>query len=71
MKVNSQAIELEECTTINKLISKLKTDERFTSYFNFRFLIMLNGSIIEKEEYKTVYLKESDEIKIIPLMMGG
>lgn len=71
MTVNDKEVKFLENMNIIDLINIVKCDDRFSGYHKFKFNVMINDEIIDRNKYDTIILKENDEIIIIPLMAGG
>ena len=71
MKVNNTSVNYKKGINIDQLLTNLKGDKRFDRNFDFKFLLMINNEIIDKEKYSSTILDTEDEIKIIPMMIGG
>lgn len=64
MKINGKDTELASPITVEELI--LNSGHR-----SDRVAVELNGKILPKAEYSTVYLKESDSVEIVGFVGGG
>lgn len=71
MTVNDKEVKFLENMNVTDLINIVKCDVRFSEYHKFKFHVMINDEIINRNKYDTIILKENDEIIIIPLMAGG
>lgn len=63
LKFNGKIISVPEQTTLQNFISELDLPKLFA--------IELNGTIIYKEQYCKIVLKNDDEIEIVTFTGGG
>lgn len=64
MKVNGNEMSIEKNNNITELLNNLKINGN-------RVVVELNGTIISKEDYRNVKLKEDDTIEVISFVGGG
>ncbi len=71
IKVNGKPVSYEGSLTIASLLKLLENDNRFSYILNFKGTIICNGKLIFENMYESTLVQENDEIKIIPLIVGG
>ena len=64
IQLNGRKLELKNKHTILELLKKYNMDSKKTA-------IELNGKIINRNKYKTVYVKDQDKIEIVHFIGGG
>jgi len=64
IQLNGRKLELNKKYSILTLLKKYKLDSKKTA-------IELNGKIINRNRYKSVYLKSKDKVEIVHFIGGG
>jgi sulfur carrier protein len=64
IQLNGNKLELKNKHTIFTLLKKYKMD-------NKKIAIELNGKIINRNKYKSTYVKNKDKIEIVHFIGGG
>ena len=64
IQLNGRKLELKKKHTILALLKRYKMDSK-------KIAIELNGKIINRDKYKTVYIKNKDKIEIVHFIGGG
>ena len=64
IQLNGNKLELKNKHTIFTLLKKYKMD-------NKKIAIELNGKIINRNKYKSTYVKDKDKIEIVHFIGGG
>ena len=64
IQLNGRKLELKKTHTILALLKRYKMDSK-------KIAIELNGKIINRDKYKTVYIKNKDKIEIVHFIGGG
>jgi len=64
IQLNGSKLELKNKHTLLMLLKKYKID-------NKKIAIELNGKIVNRNKFKTVYLKNKDKIEIVHFIGGG
>lgn len=64
VKVNGEAKELEEGTTLEGLVERLALAPE-------RIAAELNGEVVRRAEWRRVTLKEGDRIEVVHFVGGG
>lgn len=64
MKVNGEQMEVNSQMSIGQLLA-------YKGYNRARVAVELNGEIIPKIEYDSIFLSEADELEIVSFVGGG
>jgi sulfur carrier protein len=64
IQLNGRKLELNNKHTIFALLKKYKIDSK-------KIALELNGKIVNRNKYKTVYVKDLDKIEIVHFIGGG
>jgi sulfur carrier protein len=64
IQLNGSKLELKKKYSIFALLKKYKVDGK-------KAAVELNGKIINRNKYKSVYLKNKDKIEIVHFIGGG
>jgi len=64
IQLNGNKLELKNKHSIFTLLKKYKID-------NKKIAIELNGKIINRNKYKSTYVKDKDKIEIVHFIGGG
>ena len=64
IQLNGRKLELNNKHTIFALLKKYKIDGK-------KIALELNGKIVNRNKYKTVYVKDLDKIEIVHFIGGG
>jgi len=64
IQLNGRNLELKNKHTVLELLKKYKIDGK-------KIAVELNGKIINRDKYKTVYVKNKDKIEIVHFIGGG
>jgi len=64
IQLNGRKLELKNKHTIFALLKKYKIDGK-------KIAVELNGKIVNRNKYKTVYIKNLDKIEIVHFIGGG
>ncbi|TGV01051.1 sulfur carrier protein ThiS [Flavivirga rizhaonensis] len=64
ISVNETAMEVEETTTISKLLAKIKSPSEGIAF-------AINNSIIRKEQWNSHGFNSNDQVLIIQATQGG
>ncbi|MDR2047566.1 MAG: sulfur carrier protein ThiS [Clostridiales bacterium] len=64
MKVNGETCEFKNGESVAGLLNRRGDDKD-------RVVVELNLEILKKEQYKTVFLRDGDEVEILRFMGGG
>ncbi|WP_303315363.1 sulfur carrier protein ThiS [Flavivirga abyssicola] len=64
ISVNETTIEVEEATTISKLLTKIKSPSEGIAF-------AINNNIIAKEQWDSYGLSSNDQVLIIQATQGG
>jgi sulfur carrier protein len=64
IQLNGNKLELKNKHSIFTLLKKYKMD-------NKKIAIELNGKIINRNKYKSTYVKDKDKIEIVHFIGGG
>ena len=64
IQLNGRKLELKNKHTILTLLKKYKIDGK-------KIAVELNGKIVNRNKYKTVYIKNLDKIEIVHFIGGG
>ena len=64
IQLNGRKLELKKRYSILTLLKKYKIDKKKTA-------IELNGQIINRNKYESIYIKNKDKIEIVHFIGGG
>ena len=64
IQLNGLKLELKKKHTILALLKRYKIDSK-------KIAVELNGKIINRNKYKTVFIKNKDKIEIVHFIGGG
>ena len=64
IQLNGQKLDLSNKHSIATLLKKYKIDSK-------KIAVELNNKIINKNKYKSIYLKNKDKIEIVHFIGGG
>ena len=64
IQLNGRKLELKKKNSILTLLKKYKIDSK-------KIAVELNGKIINRNKYKSVYIKNKDKIEIVYFIGGG
>jgi sulfur carrier protein len=64
IQLNGRKLELKNKHSIFTLLKRYKMDGK-------KIAVELNGKIINRNKYKTVYVKNKDKIEIVHFIGGG
>tara|TARA_B110000971_G_scaffold203914_1_gene224824 strand:+ start:328 stop:531 length:204 start_codon:yes stop_codon:yes gene_type:complete len=64
IQLNGRKLELKKKYSILALLKKYRVDDKKTA-------VELNGKIINRNRYKSVYIKNLDKIEIVHFIGGG
>ena len=64
IQLNGRKLELNNKHSISTLLKKYKIDGK-------KIAVELNGKIINRNKYKSVYIKNKDKIEIVYFIGGG
>ena len=64
IQLNGRKLDLKNKHTILTLLKRYKMDGK-------KIAVELNGKIINRNKYKTVYVKNKDKIEIVHFIGGG
>jgi len=64
IQLNGRKLELKKKCTILALLKKYKIDGK-------KIAVELNGKIVNRNKYKTAYIKNMDKIEIVHFIGGG
>ena len=64
IQLNGRKLELSNKHSISTLLKKYKIDGK-------KIAVELNGKIINRNKYKSVYIKNKDKIEIVHFIGGG
>ena len=64
IQLNGRKLELNNKHSIFTLLKKYKIDKKKTA-------IELNGQIINRNKYESIYIKNKDKIEIVHFIGGG
>ena len=64
IQLNGRKLELKKRYSILALLKKYKIDNKKTA-------IELNGQIVNRNKYKSIYIKNKDKIEIVHFIGGG
>ena len=64
IQLNGRKLELKNKHSIFTLLKRYKMDGK-------KIAVELNGKIINRDKYKTVYVKNKDKIEIVHFIGGG
>ena len=64
IQLNGRKLELKKKHTILTLLKRYKMNSK-------KIAVELNGKIINRNKYKTVYIKSKDKIEIVHFIGGG
>jgi sulfur carrier protein len=64
IQLNGRKLELKKKNSILTLLKKYKIDSK-------KIAVELNGKIINRNKYKSVYIKNKDKIEIVHFIGGG
>ena len=64
IQLNGRKLELSSKYSISALLKKYKIDSK-------KIAVELNGKIINRNKYKSVYIKNKDKIEIVHFIGGG
>ena len=64
IQLNGRKLELKNKQTIFELLKRYKIDSK-------KIAVELNGKIVNRNKYKTAYIKNMDKIEIVHFIGGG
>jgi sulfur carrier protein len=64
IQLNGRRLELKNKHSMFKLLKKYKVDSK-------KIAIELNGKIVNRNKYKSTYVKDKDKIEIVHFIGGG
>ena len=64
IQLNGRKLELKKKNSILTLLKKYKIDSK-------KIAVELNGKIINRNQYNSVYIKNKDKIEIVHFIGGG
>mgnify|MGYP001397123069 CR=1 FL=1 len=64
IQLNGRKLELKNKQTIFELLKRYKIDSK-------KIALELNGKILNRNKYKTVYVKNKDKLEIVHFIGGG
>ena len=64
IQLNGRKLELKKKNSILTLLKKYKIDSK-------KIAVELNGKIINRNKYKSAYIKDKDKIEIVHFIGGG
>ena len=64
IQLNGKKLALNQKSSLLELLKKFKINEK-------KIAVELNGKIIIKSKYKSVFLKDKDKIEIVHFIGGG
>ncbi len=64
IQLNGRKLELSNKYSIATLLKKYKIDSK-------KIAVELNGKIISRNKYKTIYIKNKDQIEVVYFIGGG
>ena len=64
IQLNLRKLELSNKYSIATLLKKYKIDSK-------KIAVELNGKIISRNKYKTIYIKNKDQIEVVYFIGGG
>jgi len=64
IQLNGRKLELSSKHSITTLLKKYKIDGK-------KIAVELNGTIVNRDKYKLIYIKNKDKIEIVHFIGGG
>ena len=64
IQLNGRKLELRSKHSITTLLQKYKIDGK-------KIAVELNGTIVNRDKYKLIYIKNKDKIEIVHFIGGG
>lgn len=69
--VNNKKYEWKEGLTVNKLMKKLESSDRFKLNVNKVSTVVINKELVPPEKYDERQISDKDEIFLLSVIMGG
>ena len=64
IQLNGRKLELSSKHSITTLLKKYKIDGK-------KIAVELNGTIVNRDKYKLIYIKNNDKIEVVHFIGGG
>jgi len=71
IKLNNKDFSIEGDSSLDKLLEIAKNDSFNELVMKSPFMVIVNDKYISEEFYSSIVIKENDDVKLIPMLLGG